>query len=194
MADYIGITEAQSNPFAPLTSELVKQLRDNPIAIAGGAAGAPRNHGKSLAESILADTSLAAVADSITVTDIPEYARYGVYFDNVRAADSDNRTFLVLLSSDNGATFPFSAPITQSARWDVDGLFGKVELSKAFGCTTLLNLSNKKSNPLSSGDFEIRILDFTDQINAIRIDALGFNMAIGSRIVLTGILDRIEVP
>ena len=42
MADYIGITEAQSNPFAPLTSELVKQLRDNPIAIAEGAAGAPR--------------------------------------------------------------------------------------------------------------------------------------------------------
>ena len=41
MADYIGITEAQSNPFAPLTSELVKQLRDNPLAIAEGAPGAP---------------------------------------------------------------------------------------------------------------------------------------------------------
>jgi len=43
MADYIGITESQSNPFAPLTSELVKQLRDNPIAIAEGQPGAPRN-------------------------------------------------------------------------------------------------------------------------------------------------------
>ena len=42
MSDYIGITEAQSNPFAPFTSELVKQLRDNPIAIAEGAEGAPR--------------------------------------------------------------------------------------------------------------------------------------------------------
>ena len=41
MADYIGITEVQSNPFAPLTSELVKQLRDNPLAIAEGAPGAP---------------------------------------------------------------------------------------------------------------------------------------------------------
>ena len=41
MADYIGITEAQSNPFAPLTSELVKQLRDNPLAIAEGAEDAP---------------------------------------------------------------------------------------------------------------------------------------------------------
>ena len=42
MTDYIGITEAQSNPFAPLTSELVKQLRDNPIAIAEGDDPAPR--------------------------------------------------------------------------------------------------------------------------------------------------------
>ena len=42
MADYIGITEAQSNPFAPLTSELVKQLRDNPIATIKSAPGAPR--------------------------------------------------------------------------------------------------------------------------------------------------------
>ena len=48
MADYIGITEAQSNPFAPLTSELVKQLRDNPIAIAEGAAGAPPILGRAL--------------------------------------------------------------------------------------------------------------------------------------------------
>ena len=48
MSDYIGITEAQSNPFAPLTSELVKQLRDNPIAIAEGAAGAPRLYLRSL--------------------------------------------------------------------------------------------------------------------------------------------------
>lgn len=40
---YIPVTEAQSNPFAPGTSELFKQLRDNPIAIAGGLEGAPRN-------------------------------------------------------------------------------------------------------------------------------------------------------
>ena len=39
---YIPITEEQSNPFAPLTSELIKQLRDNPIAIAAGLSGAPR--------------------------------------------------------------------------------------------------------------------------------------------------------
>lgn len=42
MADYIDVTESQSDPFAPLTSELTKQLRDNPIAMAEGQPGAPR--------------------------------------------------------------------------------------------------------------------------------------------------------
>ena len=48
MTDYIGITEAQTNPFAPLTSELVKQLRDNPLAIAVGNDSAPRIAGPAL--------------------------------------------------------------------------------------------------------------------------------------------------
>ena len=48
MTEYIGITEAQSNPFAPLTSELVKQLRDNPIALAEGAEGAPGIYARAL--------------------------------------------------------------------------------------------------------------------------------------------------
>ena len=56
MADYIGITEAQSNPFAPLTSELVKQLRDNPLAIAEGAAGAPRVQTKALEGPVAGNT------------------------------------------------------------------------------------------------------------------------------------------
>jgi hypothetical protein len=42
MPAYIPITEAQTDPGAPGTSELWKQWRDNPIAIAEGAVGAPR--------------------------------------------------------------------------------------------------------------------------------------------------------
>lgn len=42
MASYITITDAETDPEAPLTSELAKKWRDNPIAIAEGAAGAPK--------------------------------------------------------------------------------------------------------------------------------------------------------
>lgn len=41
MVDYVTITDAQIDPEAPITSELMSALRDNPIAIAEGAPGAP---------------------------------------------------------------------------------------------------------------------------------------------------------
>lgn len=42
MPSYIVITDAETDPEAPLTSELAKKWRDNPLAIAEGAVGAPR--------------------------------------------------------------------------------------------------------------------------------------------------------
>lgn len=42
MADWTGIADSSLDPDAPLTSELAYAWRDNPIAIAEGAAGAPR--------------------------------------------------------------------------------------------------------------------------------------------------------
>ena len=42
MASYIEITDEETDPGAPVTSELLKKERDNPIAIAEGASGAPR--------------------------------------------------------------------------------------------------------------------------------------------------------
>ena len=67
MADYIGITEAQSNPFAPLTSELVKQLRDNPLAIAEGAQGAPRLYLRALERLQAGDQIRSRRDETITV-------------------------------------------------------------------------------------------------------------------------------
>ena len=42
MADWVTITDSQVDPDAPLTSELAYAWRDNPVAIAEGAVGAPR--------------------------------------------------------------------------------------------------------------------------------------------------------
>lgn len=48
MTDYLPITDAETDPGAPGTSELWKKWRDNPIAIAEGADGAPRVQGIAL--------------------------------------------------------------------------------------------------------------------------------------------------
>lgn len=42
MTSYIAITNSEVQPEAPITSELMTKLRDNPIAIAEGASGAPK--------------------------------------------------------------------------------------------------------------------------------------------------------
>lgn len=42
MTSYITITDAEVQPEAPITSELMTKLRDNPVAISEGAAGAPK--------------------------------------------------------------------------------------------------------------------------------------------------------
>ena len=42
MTDYTTITDTQVDPEAPITSELMSALRDNPIAITEGASGAPQ--------------------------------------------------------------------------------------------------------------------------------------------------------
>lgn len=60
MTSYITITEAQTDPEAPLTSELAKQWRDNPIAITEGAAGAPRIQDAALSTTVT-DTGRAWV-------------------------------------------------------------------------------------------------------------------------------------
>jgi len=41
MTSYITITDTETDPSAPLTSELAKKWRDNPIAIAEGVTGTP---------------------------------------------------------------------------------------------------------------------------------------------------------
>lgn len=48
MTDYIAINDTQLDPDAPLTSSLAYQWRNNPIAMAEGAAGAPLVQGHAL--------------------------------------------------------------------------------------------------------------------------------------------------
>ena len=105
MSDYIGITEAQSNPFAPFTSELVKQLRDNPIAIAEGAPGAPRVVPKALGGLILpafsaSDNNWAGLVDLDDYNELLIYA-YGGGSGGVLGGN----VLEIRFSVDNGASW-----------------------------------------------------------------------------------------
>ena len=68
MASYIEITDEETDPGAPVTSELLKRERDNPIAIAEGATGAPRILGAALIpeENVLAEFTPLVVSAADT--------------------------------------------------------------------------------------------------------------------------------
>lgn len=70
MADWPNITDAQCDPDAPVTSELIYGLRDAPIAIAEGADGAPRIRPMALgviaAGSVLRSTNPGTINASAT--------------------------------------------------------------------------------------------------------------------------------
>ena len=49
MADYITVVDSSVDPDAPLTSDLMYRLRDNPIAISEGAVNAPKVRSEAMA-------------------------------------------------------------------------------------------------------------------------------------------------
>jgi hypothetical protein len=64
MADYTTITDAQVDPEAPITSELMSALRDNPIAITEGASGAPKVQTAGIQDDAVTAAKLNVVTSS----------------------------------------------------------------------------------------------------------------------------------
>lgn len=73
MTGYAEILNTQIDVDSPITTGLMVQLRDNPIAITEGAVGAPRNQTASIQDLAITEPKLAdnAVTASKLATDIP---------------------------------------------------------------------------------------------------------------------------
>jgi hypothetical protein len=102
MASYITITDAETDPEAPLTSELAKKWRDNPIAIAEGETGAPKIVSKAM-DLFLGTFSFSATPAGLTGLDGEDglLIWYGVTNTSGAAA----LTLEVRFSNDNGSTW-----------------------------------------------------------------------------------------
>jgi len=94
MAAYVPITDAQTDPGAPGTSELWKQWRDNPIAIAEGSSGAPK-----IAVAASGGTSSGGVFTSVDLAVFGGAVLHGGF----RVALGGNQ--LILQLSDDGVTY-----------------------------------------------------------------------------------------
>lgn len=100
MTSYIEITESETDPGAPGTSELWKKWRDNPIAMAEGADGAPRVQGIALGGTYLGHSSITTTGWTITDLDAAGWVKFDLY---INSSSTINMRFQ--LSSDNGVTW-----------------------------------------------------------------------------------------
>ena len=118
MTSYIEITDGETDPGAPATSELAKKWRDNPIAMAEGAVGAPRVQGIALG-----GISMGAITvGPTTEAGYTNCDRMGLLYANFVGLLYGSYSVQVAFSSDNGASygawrvlFTFSLPGTARA-------------------------------------------------------------------------------
>ena len=96
MADWTTITDTQVDPKAPVTSELMTSLRDNPLAIAQGTANAPK-----IAQSL----RYAFVAPNTYATISNLNAGDGVHGTFRGSAGAATTTSLTVEFSSNGSTW-----------------------------------------------------------------------------------------
>lgn len=103
MADWTTLADSQLDPDAPLTSELAYAWRDNPIAIAEGAVGAPRVQPEALdlhlARIELTDTT------PVTVTGINPSNLVTIYVFAYSSHNTLSNSLRIRFSNDGGATF-----------------------------------------------------------------------------------------
>lgn len=68
MTDYTTILDTQVDPEAPITSELMTALRDNPIAITEGASGAPQVQRAAIQNAAVDNTKIEFTTTSYSGT------------------------------------------------------------------------------------------------------------------------------
>lgn len=102
MTSYVTITDEETDPGAPVTSELLKKERDNPIAIAEGATGAPRVQGIALGGVYLGSFT----QDGKGPQGLVGLDKVGLLVaDVITTGVSSNGIVQIALSADGGASY-----------------------------------------------------------------------------------------
>lgn len=117
MTSYITITDAETDPEAPLTSELAKKWRDNPLAIAENDATVPAALRSYILLATIPTTSGTAwTASSLVLT---PFSFLLIYVDGLSVTTGGAQA--VLLNAGSYAFgFTQTANLTTNATWAID--------------------------------------------------------------------------
>lgn len=103
MTSYNIITDAETDPSAPLTSELAKKWRDNPLAIGEGSPGAPKILGRAL-DLWLGNVNVTGTTP-VGLSGLSGYDGLLIWWEVDNNSASVNGTWRVRFSADNGVTW-----------------------------------------------------------------------------------------
>jgi len=144
MASYITITDAETDPEAPLTSELAKKWRDNPIAIAEGDSAAPKISGavNRLGNSLDVGSYVMASRGTTTTGLHDTVAGSGLQVCGVlRQASFSISNSGSSISSASGSWQASSGTVTLSGTWACRGNIGPTSSSSSGGSSTSSSLT-----------------------------------------------------
>lgn len=126
---YTAIDASRIDQDSPIDEPLMRNLRDNPIALAEGAAGAPRINGRAIRPFIGGLESTGGVLD---VTGLENYG--GIYWDGRRSMGvGAGGTVQIQLSDDGGTTWQAATTLANDFSGTSDRINGHVDfLSGAY--------------------------------------------------------------
>lgn len=176
MADWITIADSQLDPDAPLTSELAYAWRDNSIAIAEGAPGAPRVQPE--ARRLILYQNNALTTTPVTVTGLRSDIYVSLYgFISVIGAGS-SATVQMRFSSDGGATFGAWGNLTATSTGVAPASGQEIMLSLTDGRILVGHGANSTGQPF--------LLTSSAPVNAIGFRVDGSGTLQGASVYLIG--------
>jgi hypothetical protein len=166
MADWTTLPNTAVGVGGLPSGTTVTALRDNPVAIAEGAAGAPRNVPDSL-NFLVGSVNPSGLAN-VTFINLPETSLV-FEFTSIQPESTANRSLQILFSTNNGSSFTTASEISQSINWQARGLSGMVQIVNSAGnyVTGEVSSINPQLSILSGGLISQLASPF-QHVNAIR--------------------------
>ena len=180
MADWTNLPNLAVGVGGLPSGTTVTALRDNPIAIAEGAAGAPRVRGTARNHNKLGEITATADVTEVALTDLPAHNDIIIVCEDFnRGADDDSITAAIQISDNNGSSW-VSLTSTGLRSPPASGARALIRVFTGWGGGRSFRVGTNFSDPGSQATaFQSGVFSFSGQVNAVRVSRTAGSGTIG---------------
>lgn len=173
MTTYTPITNAEIDQDSPITQPLLTALRDNPVAITEGAAGAPKIQAAALSTFVATAPATITGLNNFAAINIRGGGEHGV------SGVSGELTLAIELSDDGGSTWATSSTIMTTSV-DADNTISVFLDISVNLLTGAFYTSGSKAGTVGAGGFDIISRSDTVNMPSGAVDAVRITASTGS--------------